>query len=154
MRKAGGTPSGPADEFVRRLNETSSQKTASAGNSATARSFTEVRRLLPKVRMKFLAVWKRQAFSAALHFVRQRQRLRPISHRLGDDGSDLRDGVTQRVNVEMGIDRRGLALAVFEQSADSESQALHHALGGLGVSAVVDAKAGQPDFLARAITIS
>ncbi len=48
----------------------------------------------------------------------------------------------------MGIDRRGLALAVSERPADrGQADPVHDALRGLGMLVVVDAEAGQSDFL-------
>ena len=64
-------------------------------------------------------------------------------------GGQLRGGVAQGAIVHMRVNRRGLALAVAEQSADSgEPHAVHHALRGPGVTEVVDTEARQPGLIA------
>ncbi len=64
------------------------------------------------------------------------------------DDRHLPGGLAKRRIVEVGIARRGLALAVSEQAPDGgEPDAVHDALRGPGVPAVVNAKAGQCGFL-------
>ncbi len=70
----------------------------------------------------------------------------------GTGGGSVLYPMAQAMTVaEMGVDRGGLALAVSEQPPDGvEPDAVHDALRGPCVPAVVDAKAGQSGFFADA----
>lgn len=69
------------------------------------------------------------------------------SHGASDQGCWLRCSFVQCAIIEMGVDRGGLALVVAEQPGDGgEPDTVHDALLGPGVSAVLDAKAGQTRF--------
>ena len=90
--------------------------------------------------------------SPAWSFLPVPEAARPcIPHCAGDHGRRQDSSVSQRAVVEMGVDCRGLALAVSEQPTDrGEPDAVHDALRGPRVAAVVDAEAEQPSFLSDA----
>ena len=82
---------------------------------------------------------------ASVRCGRRGRRPGPVTHRPGDDSRRLRGCLLQRGVVQMRVDRGRSAPAVTKQLIDGgELRAVHDALRGEGVPAVMDAEPGSP----------